>query len=122
MSKRKGTAWAEVVKVDLTGACPPIERMDASLSCLSSCRHLALSTNNIDKIGSLAGLGSLEILSLGRNCIKKLENLEGVAGTLQELWISYNSIEKLVSPVVGLHVSRGTTPSLSDFGPGGRTY
>jgi dynein light chain 1, axonemal len=38
----------------------------------------------------------LRVLSLGRNCIKKVENLEGVADTLEALWISYNQIEKLV--------------------------
>ena len=60
------------------------------------CRHLALSTNNIEKISSLTGMENLRILSLGRNCIKKIENLEGVADTLEQLWISYNQIEKLV--------------------------
>lgn len=39
---------------------------------------------------------SLEKLSLGRNVIKKLDGLDPVAGTLQQLWISYNQIEKLV--------------------------
>ena len=34
-------------------------------------RHLALSTNNIEKISSLAGMDALKILSLGRNLIKK---------------------------------------------------
>jgi dynein light chain 1 len=38
----------------------------------------------------------LKVLSIGRNCIKKIENLEGVAETLEALWISYNQIEKLV--------------------------
>lgn len=70
--------------------------MDSSLSALKACRHLALSTNNLDKIGNLAGLESLETLSLGRNCLKKLENLDGVAGTLQQLWVSYNQIDRLV--------------------------
>ncbi len=40
-------------------------------------------------------MDSLEVLSLGRNNIKKIEGLDGVADTLKELWISYNSIEKL---------------------------
>ncbi len=39
---------------------------------------------------------NLRILSLGRNLIKKVENLEAVADTLEELWISYNSISSLV--------------------------
>jgi dynein light chain 1 len=39
---------------------------------------------------------SLQILSLGRNLIKKIEGLEPVADTLEELWLSYNQIDKLV--------------------------
>ena len=90
-------AASEAERVELCGVCPPIEKMDSSLAMLKSCRHLALSTNNLDKIGNLAGLESLEVLSLGRNCLKKLENLEAVAGTLQQLWLSYNQIDRLVS-------------------------
>ncbi len=108
-------------------------------------RHLALSTNNIEKISSLSGMESLRILSLSRNLIKvqhavspaciccrpwhnrlaapgtaylawdyrfnahvcfsiarlldlqKIENLDAVADTLEELWISYNVIPGLVS-------------------------
>lgn len=37
----------------------------------------------------------LKRLSLARNCIKKISGLEEVAGTLRELWLSYNQIEKL---------------------------
>ena len=62
----------------------------------AKCRHLSLSTNNIEKISSLTGMENLKTLSLGRNCIKKIENLDGIADTLEELWISYNNIEKLV--------------------------
>lgn len=43
---------------------------------------------------------SLRILSLGRNLIKKIENLDAVADTLEELWISYNQIASLVRPPV----------------------
>lgn len=86
-------------QVELIALCPPIEKMDSSLNSLKSCKHLALSTNNIDKIGSLSGLENLEILSLGRNCLKKLENLDGIAGTLRELWLSYNQIDRLVRRV-----------------------
>jgi dynein light chain 1 len=60
------------------------------------CRHLSLSTNLIEKISSLSGMDSLTILSLGRNLIKKLENLDAVAETLEELWISYNQVASLV--------------------------
>lgn len=67
-------------------------------------RHLALSTNLIDKISNLHGLcillihlllACLKILSLGRNAIKKIEGLDAVADTLEELWLSYNQIERL---------------------------
>jgi len=37
----------------------------------------------------------LKILSLGRNNIKKLENLDGIGQSLEQLWISYNPIDKL---------------------------
>ncbi|CAM9576206.1 unnamed protein product [Chrysoparadoxa australica] len=37
----------------------------------------------------------LRILSLGRNCLKKIEKLDDVAETLEELWISYNQITTL---------------------------
>jgi dynein light chain 1 len=42
-------------------------------------------------------MDSLKILSLARNQIKKIENLEGVADTLEELWMSYNLLEKLTN-------------------------
>eukprot|EP00984_Skeletonema_dohrnii_P036195 scaffold36911_cov150-Skeletonema_dohrnii-CCMP3373.AAC.1 len=37
----------------------------------------------------------LKILSLGRNNLKKIEKLEDVSGTLEQLWVSYNSISSL---------------------------
>lgn len=43
---------------------------------------------------------SLKILALGRNQIKKIENLDSVAETLEELWISYNVLERLVHLVI----------------------
>ena len=61
-------------------------------------RHLSLSTNSIEKIGGLAGMGALQTLSLGRNVIRKVEGLEPVADTLQQLWLSYNLLERLVCP------------------------
>lgn len=85
----------EMENVKLYGFMPPIAKLDASLSTLKKCKKLSLSTNTIDKITSVSGMDSLEILSLGRNNIKKIEGLDGVADTLRELWISYNSIEKL---------------------------
>eukprot|EP00754_Rhynchopus_humris_P016784 Rhum_TRINITY_DN14530_c9_g2::Rhum_TRINITY_DN14530_c9_g2_i4::g.95224::m.95224/K10411/DNAL1; dynein light chain 1, axonemal len=76
------------------GKLPPIQRMDKELQTLKKCQILRLSTNCIDKIGpGLNALPNLEILSLGRNKIKKLENLD--LPNLKELWISYNAIDKL---------------------------
>ncbi|XP_071079711.1 dynein axonemal light chain 1-like isoform X1 [Haliotis cracherodii] len=86
---------SESKEVKLYGQLPPIEKMDASLSTLSCCEKLSLSTNCIEKIANLNGLKHLRILSLGRNNIKSLTGLEAVGDTLEELWISYNLIEKL---------------------------
>jgi len=74
---------------------PPISKMDAALGSLKNCERLALSTNNIDRISSLSGMSKLKILSLGRNLIKKIEKLEDVSNSLEELWISYNQINSL---------------------------
>lgn len=78
------------------------------------CRHLVLSTNNIEKISSLSGLENLRILSLGRNLLKKIENVEPVAETLQELWLSYNQIEKLVR-CKHVRGQRSTTNILGEY-------
>ncbi|PRW59925.1 Dynein light chain axonemal [Chlorella sorokiniana] len=104
-------------RVELCGLCPPIEKMDSSLAGLKRCRHLALSTNNLDKIGNLAGLEALESLSLGRNCIKKLENLEAVAGTLQQLWVSYNQIDRLagIEKCIQLRVLYASNNRIKDW-------
>eukprot|EP00960_Hanusia_phi_P036937 752603-Hanusia_phi.AAC.5 len=104
---------AEQEKVLLFGQMPPIVKMDNTLSTLKACKHLALSSNCIEKITGIKGCGmdpnavssvvvkglklleSLEILSLGRNQIKKLDGVEDVSETLQELWISYNLLTSL---------------------------
>merc|ERR1719261_2433597 len=89
------TPKEEMTEVLLYGFMPPIAKLDASLSTLKKCKKLSLSTNQIDKITSVSGMDSLEVLSVGRNNIKKIEGLDSVADTLKELWISYNNIEKL---------------------------
>ncbi|KAK2078331.1 hypothetical protein QBZ16_004200 [Prototheca wickerhamii] len=115
--KQKGVHWAEQEVVNLSGCCPPIQRMDASLSSLRACRHLALSTNSIDKLGPLTGLDSLETLSLGRNCLKRLEGLEAVAGTLRQLWVSYNQLDRLagVEKARGLRVLYASNNRIKDW-------
>lgn len=49
-------------------------------------------------VGIDVGIGTLKnlrILSLGRNLIKGFAGLEALGDTLEELWISYNLIEKM---------------------------
>ncbi|ESN94408.1 hypothetical protein HELRODRAFT_69195, partial [Helobdella robusta] len=92
---KTGSKSSEAVKVELYASIPPIDRLDASISTLTACQQLSLSTNCIEKITNLNGLKNLKILSLGRNNIKSLTGLETVGETLEELWISYNQIEKL---------------------------
>lgn len=58
-------------------------------------RHLALSTNNIKNIACTKGLDSITTLSLSRNMITKIENMNDIADTLEQLWLSYNQVEKL---------------------------
>ncbi|KAI8615819.1 hypothetical protein BC830DRAFT_1120884 [Chytriomyces sp. MP71] len=94
--EKTGQQAAEATVVKLISVQPAfIMKMDASLASLLKVEQLALSTNQIEKISNLNGLGSLKILSLGRNSIKKIEGLDAVADTLEELWISYNQIERL---------------------------
>lgn len=56
----------------------------------------------IQKINGLASLRNLKILSLGRNQIKSFVGLETLADTLEELWISYNLIDKMKG-LLGMH-------------------
>jgi hypothetical protein len=45
--------------------------------------------------GANGALEKLRILSLARNNLKKISGLEELADSLEELWLSYNQIEKL---------------------------
>ena len=83
--------------IKLVCASPPIDKIDNSVNAFVNCLQLSLSTNCIDKIPLLpkAGLPKIEILSLGRNMIKKISGLEEIAATLRQLWISYNQISTL---------------------------
>ncbi|KAF6129764.1 dynein axonemal light chain 1 [Phyllostomus discolor] len=111
---------SEAKEIKLYAQIPPIEKMDASLSMLANCEKLSLSTNCIEKIANLNGL--IPILSSDqfeeRNGMFYLAFLttknshaafsslargqEAVGDTLEELWISYNFIEKLK----GIHVMK----------------
>jgi dynein light chain 1 len=54
---------------------------------------------------SLPKLKNLKILSLGRNNIKRIMGLEDIGQTLEQLWMSYNIVEKLdgLQPCIKLH-------------------
>ena len=75
--------------------------MDSTLATLTACEKLSLSTNMITGVQNLHNMKNLKILSLGRNLIKNLNGIESVGDTLEQLWISYNKIEKL-APLASL--------------------
>ena len=79
--------------------------MDDSLSQCENCTQLSLSTNAVDRMIALPKLKNLKILSLSRNNIKRIMALEDIGQTLEELWLSYNQIEKLdgLQPCIKLH-------------------
>ncbi|OON23568.1 leucine Rich repeat-containing domain protein, partial [Opisthorchis viverrini] len=93
--EKTGQKASEAKEVKLYAQYPPIEKLDASLSTLTACEKLSLSTNCIEKITNLNGLKNLKILSLARNNIKNLNGLEVLGDTLEQLWISYNILERL---------------------------
>jgi dynein light chain 1 len=88
--KDAGTA----ICVKLYAQMPPLTKMDGALNALKSCEYLALSSNALTNINAFQ-IPNLKILSLARNQIRKIEKLEGVAGTLEQLWLSYNIIDRL---------------------------
>ncbi|XP_073830946.1 dynein axonemal light chain 1 isoform X2 [Musca autumnalis] len=81
------TKWEERTKEDSTKALdiglqfqwPPIEKMDGTLNTLLECRKLSLSSNMIEKITGI----DIQFFQ------------EPLADTLEELWVSYNAIEKI---------------------------
>ncbi|NXR97927.1 DNAL1 protein, partial [Oxylabes madagascariensis] len=81
--EKSGQKASEAKEVKLYGQIPPVEKMDNALAALVNCEKLSLSTNCIDRINNLSHLSNLVIFQ------------EAVAETLEELWISYNLIEKL---------------------------
>lgn len=90
--KNAGKKLADEEEVDLVFKV--IDNLDTGINTLINCRKLSLSSNLITKIPDL-NLPRLEILSLGRNKIKKITGLTFVADTLKQLWISYNEITSL---------------------------
>lgn len=111
----------EATEVSLCFQAPPITKLDAKvLSNLKKCQKLSLSTNMIERMISLTGMSELKILSIGRNNIKKIEKLEDVASSLQQLWISYNQISSLdglacVTGLTTLYCSNNLIKSFSEL-------
>lgn len=102
---KKSLRASEAAEIKLCAWNPPISKMDQGLNQLANCTQLSLSTNVIDKIMNLSNLKNLKILSLGRNIIRKITGLDEVGATLEQLWISYNQIEKLdgIQSCIRLH-------------------
>jgi dynein light chain 1, axonemal len=87
---------SEAKEIKLIFQNPPIERLDIGiLSKLTNCEALRLSTNAINAMISFGGMKNLKILSLSRNQIKHIRGLDEVGTTLEQLWLSYNLVEKL---------------------------
>ena len=70
-----------------------ISKLDNKLNDLKNCVHLSLSTNYNDRTTALAP-PKLRILS-GAQQFEEDRETEGCAGTLEELWLSYNQISNL---------------------------
>mmetsp|Transcript_39526 Transcript_39526/g.58076 ORF Transcript_39526/g.58076 Transcript_39526/m.58076 type:complete len:195 (+) Transcript_39526:96-680(+) len=88
--KHPDTNIVEATTVKFCAMIPPITKMDANtLNTLTNCEWLSLSTNMVDKMARLE-LPNLKILSLARNRVKKIDGLQAVAGSLEQLWLSYN--------------------------------
>ena len=117
----KNETKAEEAKIiKLCFQLPPLAKIDKNLGSLKNCETLSLSTNAIDRMGSLVGMANLKVLSLGRNNIKKIEKLEDVALTLEQLWISYNSISSLdglscLSKLTTLYMSNNSIKSFNEL-------
>ena len=90
-----GQVAAEAKEVSLICQIPFIDKMDDSLNQLEQCEKLSLSTNQIERVLPLPKLKNLKILSLARNNIKRITGLDEIGQSLEQLWISYNQIEKL---------------------------
>ena len=94
--QKTGQAPAEATEVSLICQLPnPLERLDNEINQFENCEKLSLSTNAIIQIVPMQRLKNLKILSLARNNIRKIQNLEDVAATLEQLWLSYNNIGDL---------------------------
>ena len=97
----------EVVRLcPIAETAQPISKLDKDLSILKNCKHLRLSSNNIEKLTNLSLMPNLTILSVGRNLLKSLAGVADISGTLVQLWCSYNKIGHLgeVAKLIKLEV------------------
>ena len=87
----------DIEELGLQFSHPPIKVMTDKLAQAANCKKLMISTNNIEEIGFLPP--RIELLSIGRNMLRKLDKIDRAAATLQQLWMSYNEV-KTLSPLV----------------------
>ena len=90
-----GRKAAEAKEIKLIGVYPPIEKMEGPFHLLVNLERFSLSTNMISTIANLQSFKNLKVLSIGRNNLKSLQGVEAAAETLEQLWVSYNQIDKL---------------------------
>ena len=117
---KENASAEEATQIMLYCQIPPIGKLDNTLNSLVNCEHLTLSTNQIDRLIPLNGMKNLKILSIGRNMIKKIEKLDDVAETLEQLWISYNLISNLdglqgLTNLTTLYMSNNNLKSFGDI-------
>ena len=89
------TPIAEAKWANLYCQLPPMDKMGEELNQFESCEKMSLSTNAIERMTALPKLKNLKILSLSRNNIKRIMALDEVGQSLEELWLSYNQIDKI---------------------------
>ena len=94
--QKTGLIPNETLEVNLMCELPnPIDRLDESLNMFEQCEKLSFSTNEIVKLVPMPKLANLKILSLGRNKLRSLKFIDDVSATLEQLWVSYNQLDRL---------------------------
>ena len=94
--QKNGLAPNEAIDVSMTCQLPdPIDRLDESINQFELVEKLSFATNDIQKFVPMPKLVNLKVLSLNRNQIKRIQYLDDVGGTLEQLWINYNLIDRL---------------------------
>ncbi|XP_029160437.1 dynein light chain 1, axonemal-like isoform X2 [Nylanderia fulva] len=86
-----GQEAATATEVILSFQWPPIEKMDNALAVLANCEKLSLSTNMIEKIAALGD--TLEELWISYNCIEKMKGIQAMKN-LRVLYMSNNLIRE----------------------------